>query len=484
MRMTWSDALTALRGVPLLSSSIPDEVTGMSTDNRQTKPGHIFFCIRGARFDGRDFAADAVKRGAVAIVADLPFMLDGPRAPVVLVDNVTRALGRLARVWRDRATAKVVGVTGTAGKTTVKEVLAQVLSREGVTARNEMNLNNHLGLPRSILSTNGDERFWVMEAGISREGDMDELGVILAPDLAIILNAGPGHTEGLGENVARHKAALLQWLRPSGLGLVSADYPDLVREARAFIRKGTCLELFTSRREGVNPEVPYSASYLGPVADSGQDACPVFGRYRVRLGYWEGEMAAPFRGSYGAENVIAVCAAAYSLGLTPESIAAGLAEAKLPQQRFTCSRSGDWLIVDDSYNANPLSAKRMIESAAELASSPPRGIPGVLVCVMGEMLELGACAEIEHRALGSWLAMSGARLVAWKGGHGEAVKRGLEQADFSGTFVMFDDPGALPDILRQYGLLGGVMLFKGSRGNRLEECVARLEAGRETGNAV
>ncbi len=469
MRLSWNETLTALGGAYVGEPGlVPEAVTGVSTDNRLAGPGDLYCCIRGPRFDGHDFAAGAVERGAVAVVAERPLALPG--VPVVVVEDAVRALGRLAHAWRARTTATVIGITGTAGKTTVKDLLSQVLARGGKTACTNKNLNNQYGLPRSVLATDGDERYWVMEAGISRAGDMDELGGILEPDMAVILNAGSGHTEGLGRNVARHKATLLRWLAPGGIGLVCADYPDLAREARVLARPDTRLVFFSGSS---NPpaEARYVASYLGPAGDcEGR-----MGRYAVSLDGWRGVLRAPFRGNFGAENVAAVSAAACLAGMAPEDIAQGLAAASLPDQRFQCSRAGRWLLVDDSYNANPLSMSRMVESAADRAAHAPGGaVP--LLCVLGEMLELGDLAVTEHEKLGQCLAGHGARLVLWKGGQGEAVLRGLTREGFAGDFAEFSRADEVPELLKARGGEEGVVLFKGSRGNRLEECVAAVRA--------
>ena len=214
------------------------EVCGVVTDSRKAGPGSLFVCVPGERVDGHDFAAAAVERGAVALLAQRPLSVPdgGGEVPVFVVPDSVEGLGQLARWWRDRTSALVTGVTGTAGKTTVKEVLAQVLSVRGKTARNALNLNNQIGMPLSMLAADGDEAFWVMEAGISHEGDMEALGAILRPDLALILNVGAGHTAGLGKKgVAWHKTRLLASLAGGGRALVSADYPDLAREARAVV---------------------------------------------------------------------------------------------------------------------------------------------------------------------------------------------------------------------------------------------------------
>ena len=467
MRLSWVEVCSALRGEILGlfdPEAVPASVTGVSTDNRATMSGDLFFCIRGPRFDGRDFAASAVAQGAVAVVADQPLEL--PNVPVVLVDNAEQALGRLAHAWRKQASARVVGVTGTAGKTTVKELLAQILEKSGKTARTTKNLNNQLGLPRSILATDGDERYWVMEVGISQPGDMDELGSILEPDLALILNAGSGHTQGLGRNVARHKAALLRWIAPEGRALVCVDYPDLRREAEAAVPSCASLEFFSGRSQKDDTTgVSCSATYIGPV--SGEEFA---GMYHLQLGDWSGDVHAPFRGTAGAENVAAACAAAFCLDLELKNILSGLATAHLPEQRFACSRVGEWLLIDDSYNANPLSMARMIENAAELVPSSANDRAS-LVCVLGEMLELGDLADEEHEQLGQVLAQNGADLVLWKGGQGACVRQGLENAHFEGAFLECSSSEDIVAQLQKHDINRGVVLIKGSRSNKLEECV-------------
>jgi UDP-N-acetylmuramoyl-tripeptide--D-alanyl-D-alanine ligase len=382
-----------------------------------------------------------------------------------------------------------VGVTGTAGKTTVKETLARVLSLAGKTARNAMNNNNQIGMPRAVLNTDGDEDFWVMEAGISQPGDMDDLGAVLRPDLALILNAGAAHTEGLGEKgVAWHKARLLSYLAKGGKGLVSADYPDLAREARA---TGADIRFFSAAGQ----DAAFRASYLGaaPVA-AGEDAAGAGaagedagmaasrGKYRLWLDGTELDVIAPFRGEYGAENVAAVAAAAHTLGVDASTIAQGLADARMPAQRFNQVQAGSWLLIDDTYNANPLSMRRMLEAAAEQAGSRP------FVAVLGAMLELGAQAAAEHEELGRHLARLKPAAVIWKGTCAEDVRRGLDMAGYAGVWQPVADAEDFAKVWRDLqrhkleasaSACGGVALFKGSRSNRLETLVSVLTNGRE-----
>jgi len=437
------------------------ELTGASIDSRELKAGQLFVCIPGKRVDGHEFAGNALDAGAGAILAQrMPENLPAG-APVLLVPDTVRALGQIAAHWRQLCSAKVIGVTGTAGKTTVKEILAQLLSRRGATAQNFLNFNNQIGLPLSILNTTGTEAFWVMEAGISQPQDMDELGAILRPDLAVIVNAGTGHAEGLGSRkVPYYKAQLLKYVSRSGLGLINADYPELVRECRS-----VCSNLSYFSADG--KQVAYRAAYSGPAEGSR-------GLYRLWLDGASLDVEAPFRGRYGAENLIAVAAAADLLGMSHADIVESFADACLPIQRFTHRAAGSWLIIDDSYNANPLSCHRMLEAAVETAQGCP------LVCVMGEMGDLGQVAEEEHEQLGRFLAVAQPRAIFWKGGHSAAVLSGLEREKYSGTFISVESPEEFLRAFERLHLVGGIALFKGSRFNRLEKFVQAFESWERT----
>lgn len=442
------------------------------TDSREARPGALFVCVPGERVDGHDFAAGAVERGAAAVLASRP--LPDVGVPVLLVEDTVRALGRLASLWRDRTRARVVCVTGTAGKTTLKEALAQVLSVRGKTARTAKNHNNQIGMPCAVLNTDGDEDFWVMEAGISHAGDMDELASVLRPDMGLILNVGPGHTEGLGRmGVAWHKARLLAYLAEGGCGLVSADYPELTREVAAL---GAKLHFFSA----VDERAAYHAAWLKDESAGGRagEGAPARGRYRLWLHGETCDVLAPFQGAYGAENSIAVAAAAHLLGLSTAEIAEGLASARLPLQRFNRCRLGLWEVIDDTYNANPLSMRRMLDAAAGQA----RG--RAFVPVLGEMGELGAVAEHMHEELGRHLAELAPAAVFWKGGQADAVCAGLKRGGYGGPWLTVDGPEAFMAAwkeLARHGLLakerGGLLLFKGSRFNRLETLLTAFREG-------
>jgi len=232
MRLSFEEIVRAVDGSAVAGAAPCGIVEGVGTDSRAVKPGSLFVCIPGETFDGHDFAVKAIEAGAAALLVSRNPFDAVPPVPLILVEDTVKALGKLAHCWRERlGETRVIGLTGTAGKTTVKELLAQVLSRCGLTAKTHMNLNNQIGLPLSMLAATGEEAFWVMEAGISHPNDMDELGAILEPDLALILNVGPGHAAGLGDRgTAHYKSKLLAHLAPGGTAIISADYPDLARD--------------------------------------------------------------------------------------------------------------------------------------------------------------------------------------------------------------------------------------------------------------
>lgn len=486
MRLSLAEIVDAVDGTLLMpdqadSATILNlSLTSVVQDSRQAISGSLFVALPGERVDGHAFAGAAVKVGAGAILAQHNPFPNLPPVPIILTENSVLALGKLAHAWRNRAAElqknlRVIGVTGTAGKTTVKEMLSQVLAQRWKTAKNQLNLNNQIGLPLSILATDGTEEMWVMEAGISHPQDMDELAGILNPDVGLILNVGSAHTEWLGDRgVAHYKSRLFAHLTVGGVAIASADYPDLVREARA-IRPDMIFFSTTGR------QVEYRSAYIG---SAGTDRS----RYRLWLSGESLDVEAPLRGNSGAENVLAVATVAHQLGMSGDQIAKGLSEVVLPSQRFACVDLGAWIVIDDSYNANPLSMNRALDSANEMAThlEASRGRPSPLICVLGEMGELGSIAEAEHERLGRKLAELKVRAVLWKGKFREAVENGLQEGSFNGAFLpLSQDQDFLSGLatLASQGLRGGVVLFKGSRVNRLEELVRifldRAEQARE-----
>lgn len=451
MKATLADILNATGAV----GDLPETdvlIERVSTDSRLVERGDLFFCLPGDRFDGHAFAGAASARGAAAIVAERP--VEDVDCPVLMVRDSLMALGALAAWRRSKTRARVVGVTGTAGKTTVKEWIAQLCATQGVVHRNYLNLNNLIGLPLSILNATGEEDFWVLEAGISVPGEMDRLAGMLRPDLALIVNVGPAHLEGLGSvrGVAEEKVKLIERRAAGGLGVVNFDYPEL-REAAG----PGMIGFSTQGAKGAR----YHGAYLGPESRTS-------GLYRLDLDGENVERELPWRGGFALENALAAAAAAHCLGVPTTDIVQTLGELTPARQRFVCRAVGDLLLIDDSYNANPMSMPVVIEAARDMAGDRP------LVFVLGEMRELGAMAARAHEELGRRLASAKGAAVYWKGGFASEVERGLRDGGYEGLFELFEEPGRFMECFRSLGLRDAAVLVKGSRANRLETVTEAL----------
>ena len=458
MNLTLGDIVLCLTGKEPLGTENHRRVMAVRTDSRAVEQGDLFVCLKGERHDAHDFAVQVGEAGAAAIVASRP--LEGVSCPVVLVDDTQLALGKLARCWRDRfglrAGTKVVAVTGTAGKTTLKELLAQTLGGVRRVAKNHKNFNNQVGLPLSMLAANGSESAWIMEVGISKPGDMAELGVIIAPDVALVLNIGPAHLEGLGslEGVAQAKASLLEHVKPGGTALCCMDYPELWAAAKA-LHPGVVG--FSSR----DASAMYHARFLA-AAEGGR------GRFELVIDGQRVEAELPACGAHFAENAAAVAAICHTLGHGAQDIAAGLSAAGLPEQRFCCSMRGDWCVVDDSYNANPLSMTRSIEAAKLMAGAKP------LVLVLGDMRELGSGAAEAHEKLGALLPAIAPAAVFFQGAHAADVARG---AGVAVAVTAVSEPRQVLEALAARKISGGVALVKGSRSCHMEVYAQGLLCG-------
>ncbi len=458
MRLTLSEIMAATGADGDIREHGGLVLEGVSTDSRKAGPGTLFACLPGARADGHDFVAQAVAGGASAVLASRRVLEAASQTPVLLVEDVLKALGRLARFWRRRTRPVVAALSGSAGKTTVKELLAGIAARIDRTVKNPGNWNNQLGLPLSMLAASAEDRIWIQELGISRLGDMEELSAICEPDLAVVHNIGPAHLEGLGDmaGVGRAKAAIFSHLRAGGTGLASMDYPELWAEAQKAMPG--VLGMSTS-----NADAPYFASYLG--VDGLNRA-----RVELRLAGENFEVKLPWRGTHLAENALAAAAAAKHLGATAQDIAFGLAGAELPSGRFQAMDEAGWTIIDDTYNANPLSMRRAIETAREMAGERP------LILVLGEMGELGGQAATAHEELGLCIAGLGCQHVVFRGSQARQVEKGLSKGNFAGCFQTADTPEAFSGCLGALKRVPGAVLFKGSRSQRMEDYLERFLA--------
>jgi UDP-N-acetylmuramoyl-tripeptide--D-alanyl-D-alanine ligase len=426
-------------------------ITGVETDTRRLGRGQLFVALRGPRFDGHRFLGEAAAAGAAAALVEVGREPEAGDLPTVAVADTGAALLALAGGWRQRFTGPVVGVTGSAGKTTVKEMLAAVLasgSPSGSCHATPGNWNNTVGLPLTLFGLRPEHRYAVLELGINRPGEMAELAATAEPDVALVTNAGAAHLEGLGgvEGVAREKGRLYQFLRSGGTAVINADSPFAEQWAAA--AEGRVLRFGLEADADVRGRwAPDGEGILLQVEGAG-------GAYEVRL---------PLPGAHSAANALAAAAVAAALEIPGEQVSAGLAGVAPPSGRLQPRQApAGFTVLDDTYNANPTSLQAALAVLAE-------GGPGHRWLVLGDMGELGGEARHWHQWAGEQARRYGvSHLVAVGEQAGESARAFGEGAE-----TATDWEEALPIVEKGAGA-GDRVLVKGSRAMGMERLVAGL----------
>ena len=444
---------------------------GVFSDSRAVRPGCVFVALRGASFDGHAFVARAIEAGAGAVVVERGRAAEAgpaPRAAVVEVEDTLVAWGDLARAHLERwralpAPRRVVAVTGSAGKTTTKELTAALLGAVGPCHLTAGNLNNRIGVPAVVFALEDTHHFAVVEMGMSVPGEIAAVASVARPDVSIVTNVGVAHAEGVGgrEGVLREKRAVYEALAPGGAAVAWADDAFGLRALE--VSRGSSVLTF-----GRDASASYRLATRTPRGPGGAEVTIVrpSGAITVTLPL-PGEAAAIDLGA-----ALAAQEAASGVVLEAAAVSAALARVKLPGRAEVRALGDGTLVVDDTYNANPSSVRASLASLAEVG--PGRR----LVAVLGEMKELGALAVSEHEALGEALAASGVALAIGCGGlvsrtltRAAALAPGLEIVPAATT-----EEAALAAVTRVQA--GDVVLVKGSRSVGAERVVAALAAAR------
>ncbi len=441
---------------------------GVSIDSRTTRPGDIFFAIRGDRFDGHKFAPAAIEKGAVAAVLDargaagLPTWVLESDVPLVLVPDTVVALGRYAAWQRARFQGPMVAITGSSGKTTTKEMTACVLSLAGSTLATQGNLNNHLGLPLTLLRLREEHALAVVEVGMNAPGELSYLAAIAGPSLAVVTSVGEAHVAGLGsvQGVARAKGELLESLRPDGLAVMPSDVHlpwALTWGLRApllLVGERSVDEVrLTGARETATGAV-------GTVHAHGE-------RARLKL---------QMSGRYNLRNALLAIAVGLEHGVRLKEAARALSRLPaLPMRGEVREGPNGTRWVLDAYNAN---AQSMEASLRTFLGRAPRG-----VLVLGDMLELGDTSLYVHRRIGRRVAELGPdALLIGVGAHAFYLVEAARAAGMPAARALHaDDAEDAVSIVREHLFEGADVLLKGSRGVALERVFAALADDGEVG---
>jgi UDP-N-acetylmuramoyl-tripeptide--D-alanyl-D-alanine ligase len=425
----------------------------VSTDSRTLNPGALFVALRGPNFDGSAFVAGAAARGAIGALVEraTPGVL-----PQVVVPNTLAALQELAKAWRGDFTLPVVAVAGSNGKTTAKEMTAAILSRMGPCMATRGNLNNHIGVPVTLMRLESAHRSAVIEMGANRVGDVTELMRLAQPTVSLITNAGAEHLEGFGDldGVAKGEGEAVSCLKPDGVAIINAD--DAYAAYWRGVSGATRVITF-----GLRAGADFTARNVIQAIERGEFAT----RFDLACPLGERSIMLKAGGAHNIVNALAAAAAASAVGASLEEIVPGLADFRAVSGRLQLKPGvRDSWIIDDSYNANPSSVRAGLDVL--------RSLSGVTWLVLGDMAELGESSQDSHAHIGSYARECGIKRVF---ALGPLSSRAVETFGSGGEW--FADADSLIRRLQSELSPGVTVLIKGSRINRLERVVQALTGG-------
>ncbi len=452
---TVKDVLTAVKG-KLLSGN-PDEIlTGLSTDTRKIKKGELFLAIKGGKYDGHSFILDAVAKGAGAVlvqeggITNANFKL--PDISFISVSDSIKAFGDIGNFHRSRFSIPVIGVTGSNGKTTVKEMTSAILSKKLNTLKSFGTENNNIGVPLTLMRLTSEHGIAVIEMGMNHLGEIRRLSEIARPTIAIITNIGHSHLEYLEDmdTVFKAKIEILEHMAPDAKIILNAD--------DEYLRKTKASQKITWF--GFDKEADFHADKISLEPDG--ISFRLNGKWDISLGVL---------GRHNVYNALAAIACAWDFGVSIDDIRDTLKEFKVPNMRMEVKRFGDIKIINDTYNANPQSMKQAIEALRDMVTD------GRKILIAGDMLELGTFSGRFHHLVGKQAAESGFDLIVAVGKLAEHISAGAQEAGMSGRKIKLcavtkEAREKVATLIKK----GDTILVKGSRAMRMEEIVGDLEA--------
>ncbi len=458
--MNWDlmEIIDATGATPASLPSRPTVLTGVSTDSRSIRPGELFIALKGERFDGHRFIRDAISRGAAAVLAQEPDPIVH-EVPQLFVPDTLTAYGKIAFAYRKRLKTRFIAITGSMGKTTVKEMTGAILARKYRTAKTEMNENNRVGVPKTLLGIDPESERAVIEMGSSIPGEIALLTEIVQPDAALITNTAPVHLERLLslKGVRIEKSALF-WCSPrQALRFVNRDDPG-VRDIP--IHSAWSIRTFAMESDAdVRGIRPVSMGVKGT-------------RFILSTRAAQVEISLPLIGLHHVRNAVTAAAIGVSEGIPLEDIRLALESFQGIEGRLKpVFASPDCLILNDSYNANPVATMLAVRTLAGLASGR------TTVALLGDMLELGETAGRYHREVGRECARQKIHFLGLYGAHADDIRKGALDAGFDAEKVFLFETG--DDLLRHLSPLlrqPVAILIKGSYALRMGRWVQLILA--------
>lgn len=423
------------------------EVLGVVIDSRQVGSGYLFVAIPGEKVDGHKFIPDVFAKGAAAVLSEQ--QLEDPAGPYILVESTTKALRDLAEYYRKSLDIKVVGITGSVGKTSTKEMIASVLSEKYRVLKTEGNYNNEIGLPLTIFKIRAEHEVAVLEMGISEFGEMHRLATMANPDICVITNIGLCHLENLKtrDGILKAKTESFAHLKKDGIAILNGDDDKLstVRQV------GDKEPVFY----GMEEKMEYREDAKKSVYATGVENLGLYGmQARIHTPEGERDVRIPIPGEHNVYNALAATAVGLSLGLSLDQISSGILKAKTIGGRTNLLNTGSMTVIDDCYNANPVSMKASIDVLATAE--------GRKIAVLGDMGELGENEKKLHYEVGEYLAKKEIDVLFCAGELSEEIAKAAQKESKTCEVYYFKTRDALLEQLLPFLKTGDTVLVKAS----------------------
>ncbi|MDR1539899.1 MAG: UDP-N-acetylmuramoyl-tripeptide--D-alanyl-D-alanine ligase [Clostridiales bacterium] len=458
MDLTVKETAEAVKGRIKGEETLSKRICGVSTDSREDSSGKLFIAIKGPRFDAHDYIEDALSRGAVAAISERAEEPGGASGAIIYVESTMKALADLAEHCRGLFRGRVAAITGSAGKTTTKDLTASVLSQRYRTLKSEGNLNNEIGLPKMAFKLDKSHEAAVFEMGMNHAGEIGRLSKIARPDICVITNVGTAHIENFGsqQGILAAKAEIFDFMSPGGVAVLNGDDPYL-----ASLRGDPRLEGGKTIFYGLNSGELRAEN----VEDLGIEGmlCDITGQgmsFKARI---------PLPGMHMVYNALAAAAVGLEMGLGAQEIQNGIESFAPSKNRMEISRAKFGTIINDSYNANPAS----MEAALEVLANSKEGRK---IAVLGGMFELGVHAKELHERVGRKAAQVGVDILICVGELAQHIRSAYEKETLHGKALSFETNQECLERIEGILETGDVILVKASRAVGLESVAEKLKS--------
>jgi UDP-N-acetylmuramoyl-tripeptide--D-alanyl-D-alanine ligase len=453
VKITLNDIFN-IKGTHIFNPDNFKDIYSIKIDSRKVERGDFFIALKGERFDGHDFVNEAIKSGASSMAIERKHYkrFNKLEIPFVVVNDTTKFLGQIASIWRSKLKTKIIGIGGSNGKTTTKEILATLLSHRYSVNKTEANNNNHIGVPLTILSTNNNHKFLVLEFGSNHPGEIKYIAEIARPDYALITNIGDSHLEFFGDRIGvlKEESELFRQTLKNN-GKIFLNYED---------------ELLRKRYSSIKNKITYSSNYKTDFIESIEDVLDD-GRIKFIINNQKKYVfTSPIPGEAGSYNFFAAIVVAKSLGMTYPEILKAQKKVKPFDKRLEIKKYNSTWIINDCYNANPSSMILSLSLLNWIKHSFRK------VAILGDMFELGDKSIEKHKEVGDEINSLSIDFVLTIGNHSKAITNAINKTT---NKKHFHSKAALRKYLDKMDLRETVILVKGSRGMKLEEITEYLE---------